>query len=145
MRAVLASFVVALTSVLVGCGGPEPLARGQAPLTTTDVDVAPECQGYMTFVNTASYDTLHLSVPSNVVTNIIAARPMATLAALVAVNQVATTRLNQLYAGAVAQGYLNSSSCIGIYDELAVSADDQARLVGLVNSISDQELHDILP
>lgn len=143
MRGVLATmFVIA---GLAACGSPEELAQVQAPLTATDVDVAPECAGYMTFVNTASYDTLHLYVPSNVALNIIAARPMPALADLIAVDQVGPTRLQALYNASIAQGFIDASTCVGLYDNLLVSADDAAATVSLVNGISDQELHDILP
>ena len=143
MRGVLATMVA--VAGLAACGPPEELAQVQAPLTATDVDVAPECNGYMTFVNTASYETLHVYVPSNVANNIIAARPMGALAALIAVDQVGPTRLQTLYNASVSLGYINASSCVGLYDNLLVSADDAAAIVSLVNGISDQEMHDILP
>lgn len=143
MRGVLATMVV--VAGLAACGTPEEVAQVQASLTATDVDVAPECAGYMTFVNTASYDTLHLYVPSNVALNIISARPMAALADLIAVDQVGPTRLQTLYNASIAQGFLNASTCVGLYDNLLVSADDAAATVSLVNGISDQEMHDILP
>lgn len=141
MRGFLASIVVAVG--LVGCG-PEQLAQSSEPLTTTDVDVAPECQGILTFANVASYNTLDLYLPSDLVSNIIGARPFSTLAGLSAVNQMGAVRLTQLTQGARTEGYI-TASCVGIYDELAVSADDQTALVGLVNTISGEEIHDILP
>ena len=57
-------------SLFAGCGGPEAgrftesLERQEAPLTTTDVDVAPECQGLLTFANVASFATLDEYLPS---------------------------------------------------------------------------------
>jgi hypothetical protein len=132
---------------VAGCGAPEDLQRSKAPLTATDVDVAPECQGVLQFANTASFATLDLYLPSNLVTNMVNQRAIAaftSIADLSAVDQMGAARLTQLHGGALAEGYIGSS-CVGIYDELAVSTDDQAAMVALVNSISDTELHDVLP
>jgi DNA uptake protein ComE-like DNA-binding protein len=140
-------------SLLAGCGGAElessneSLARKQAPLTTTDVDVAPECQGILRFANTASFATLDAYLPSDVVSNLVARRsvsPFVSLADLSSVRLVGQARLEQLAGGARAQGFIGSS-CVGVLDGLAVSTDDAAAIVSLVNSISDSELHDVLP
>ncbi|KFA88418.1 lipoprotein [Archangium violaceum] len=140
-------------SLLTACGGAEleqsnePLAQQQAALTTTDVDVSPECQGILQFANTASYATLDAYLPSDVVSNLVARRaisPFVSLADISSVRLVGPTRLDQLAAGARAKGYL-PSSCIGILDGLALSTDDAAAIVSLVNSIHDSELHDVLP
>ncbi len=140
-------------SLFVGCGGVEssfesPSAEHQqAPLTTTDVDVAPECQGLLGFVNGASFQTLDAYLPSDVATNLVTQRavsPFTTLAQVSAVSGVGPARLKQLEGGARTEGSIGSS-CVGIMDELAVSADDAAAIVSLVNSISDTELHDVLP
>jgi len=154
MRGFLASIAVVVG--LAGCGPQGVLAQGPqddpngafngsvGPLTTTDVDVAPECQGILTFANNASFATLDIYLPSDLVANIIAARPFSTLAGLSGVSQMGAVRLTQTHQGALTEGYI-TSSCVGIFDELAVSTDDQAALVNLVNTISDQEMHDILP
>jgi hypothetical protein len=145
-------------SILAGCGGveseasSEPLEassieRQQAPLTTTDVDVAPECQGIITFVNAASFQTLDAYLPSDVATQLVGQRassPFVTLAQVDAVSGVGPARLEQIEAGARAEGFIGSS-CVGIMDELAVSTDDSAAVVSLVNTVSDTELHDVLP
>ncbi len=142
-------------SLLAGCGGVESAESSespsvesqQAPLTTTDVDVAPECQGILNFVNTASFQTLDLYLPSDLANNLVGARavsPFATLAQVDAVTGVGPARLEQIEGGARAQGFIGPS-CVGIMDELAVSTDDDAAIVSLVNSISDTELHDVLP
>ncbi len=152
MRRRLGSALLAV-GLFVGCGGTESepssesLERQQAPLTETNVDVAPECQGIITFVNVASFQTLDAYLPSDVATNLVnrrATSPFVTLADVASVPLVATTRLEQLEAGARAEGFI-STSCVGIEDELAISTDDAARMVSLVNSISDSELHAILP
>ncbi|MBJ6761572.1 hypothetical protein JGU66_12415 [Myxococcaceae bacterium JPH2] len=149
----LGSAILAV-SMLAGCGGsvaPEPssenTARQEAPLTSTDVDVAPECQGIINFVNTASFQTLDAYLPSDVASNLVARRttaPFATLAEVAAVRLVGPARLEQIEGGARAESFI-TASCVGIVDELAVSADDAAAIVALVNSISSTELHEVLP
>jgi hypothetical protein len=152
MRLRLGSALLAV-GLLVGCGdtGPEPssepLARQQAPLTQTDVDVAPECQGLITFVNVAPFATLDAYLPSDVAHNLVTQRassPFVTLADVAAVRLAGPARLEQLEGGARAEGFIGPS-CAGILDDLAISADDQAELVALVNSVSSTELHDTLP
>ncbi|HZN94114.1 MAG TPA: hypothetical protein VFB81_15480, partial [Myxococcales bacterium] len=75
MRGFLASIAVVVG--LAGCGPQGVLAQGPqddphgafngsiGPLTTTDVDVAPECQGILTFANNASFATLDIYLPSD--------------------------------------------------------------------------------
>ncbi|MDI1437364.1 hypothetical protein [Polyangium sorediatum] len=138
---------------VVGCGGidsqepSELLGTQEAPLTETDVDVAPECQGIIDFLNVASFQTLDQYLPSDVASNLVGYRalsPFATLADVSSVPLVGSARLEQIEGGARSEGYIGAS-CVGIIDELAVSADDAARMVSLVNSVSSTELHDILP
>lgn len=140
-------------SLLAGCGGAEtdpasePLASQQAPLTQTDVDVAPECQGILSFANTASFATLDAYLPSDVATHLVARRdtaPFTSVADLMSVPLVGEARLTQLEHGARALGYIDSS-CVGIMDQLAVSQDDAAAIVSLVNSASPSTLYAILP
>jgi DNA uptake protein ComE-like DNA-binding protein len=140
-------------SLLAGCGGSEvepssqPLVQQQAPLTTTDVDVAPECQGILGFVNTASFQKLDAYLPSDVATNLVNRRAASSFVSLADVSSVALVgpaRLQQLAGGARTEGFIGSS-CVGIMDGLALSTDDAAAIVSLVNTISDSELHDVLP
>ncbi|MFP2924772.1 hypothetical protein ACLESO_06060 [Pyxidicoccus sp. 3LG] len=142
-------------SMFAGCGGGESAPSSdspstqqqQAPLTTTNVDVAPECQGILNFVNNASFQTLDAYLPSDVATNLVARRttsPFVTLAEVSAVSGVGAARLEQIEGGARARSYIGPS-CVGIMDELAISADDDAAIVSLVNTIHDSELHDVLP
>lgn len=140
-------------SLLVGCGptGEAPPASDSpesqsAPLTTTDVDVAPECQGILTFVNTASFATLDAYLPSNAVANLISRRttaPFTTLAQVSAVSLVGEYRLTQIEGGARARGFIGPS-CAGIFDELAVSTDDAAAIVSFVNTASTQAMYAVL-
>ncbi|QRK04351.1 hypothetical protein JQX13_29270 [Archangium violaceum] len=140
-------------SLFAGCGGSElepsspTLAQQQAPLTSTDVDVAPECQGLLGFVNTASFQTLDKYLPSDVANNLVTRRttsPFVSLADVSSVRLVGPTRLEQIEGGARTEGFIGPS-CVGIMDGLAVSTDDAAAIVSLVNTISDSELHDVLP
>jgi DNA uptake protein ComE-like DNA-binding protein len=146
-------------SIFAGCGGleaetsPEPLASPslesqQSPiLTTTDVDVALECEGILVFANTASYATLDRFLPSNVVTNLVnrrATRSFTSLADLSSVPLVGETRLKELEGGARTLDYIDAD-CTGIFDGVALSHDDAAAIVSLVNTIDDSELHDVLP
>ncbi|MCE9669299.1 helix-hairpin-helix domain-containing protein [Myxococcus stipitatus] len=124
-----------------------PLEVAAAPLTSTDVDVAPECLGLLDFVNGVNYATLDYYLPSNVASALIArrtTRPFVSIADLLTVSGMGEARLKQLEGGARAEFYLKPH-CVGIFDALAVSADDEAAIVALVNSISSTELHDILP
>jgi DNA uptake protein ComE-like DNA-binding protein len=150
----LGSAVLAV-SMLVGCGGVESEPSSESPstesqqaaLTSTDVDVAPECQGIITFVNGASFQKLDLYLPSDVVTRLVSQRassPFVTLAQVSAVQGMGPARLEQLEGGARAQSYIGSS-CVGIMDSIAVSTDDSAAIVSLVNTVSSSELHHILP
>jgi DNA uptake protein ComE-like DNA-binding protein len=145
--------VLLTAGLLAGCGGTssesssEALDTQQAPLTATDVDVAPECQGLLTFVNGASFATLDAYLPSDVATNLVNRRttaPFATLAEVAAVPLVGPARLAQIEGGARAESYIDAT-CAGIRDELAVSADDEDAMLELVNSVSSTELHDVLP
>jgi len=143
-------------SLLAGCGEAsseslsEPLGSfegQQAALTQTDVDVAAECQGILTFANTASFATLDAYLPSDLVTHLVnrrAVSPFVSLADISSVRLMGPARLEQLEAGARAGGFVGAS-CVGILDDLALSADDAAEMVALVNSVSSTELHDILP
>jgi hypothetical protein len=140
-------------SLLVGCGATESepssesLARARAPLTETDVDVAPECQGILTFANVASFATLDEYLPSDVASNLVGRRatsPFVSLADVSSVHLVGPARLEQIEGGARAEGFIGAS-CVGVLDDLAVSTDDAAKMVALVNSVSSTELHDILP
>lgn len=139
-------------SLLAGCGtelepSSEPIAQQQAPLTSTDVDVAPECQGILGFANTASFQTLDAYLPSDVATNLVTRRtssPFVSLADVSSVPLVGPARLQQLAGGARTEGLIGPS-CVGIMDGLAISTDDDAAIVALVNTISDSELHDVLP
>jgi DNA uptake protein ComE-like DNA-binding protein len=140
-------------SLLAGCGGTalessSGLLSQQAPLIQTDdVDVAPECTGILTFANTATFQTLDVYLPSNVANNLISRRqvsPFVSLADIASVHLVGPVRLDQLEDGARHEGFVEPH-CVGILDNLALSSSEATALVALVNTVSDSELHDILP
>ncbi|MFT3775328.1 MAG: hypothetical protein QM820_59020 [Minicystis sp.] len=138
---------IAASVVAAGCAEQAEVASASAALTATDVDVAPECQGVITFVNTASFAKLDEYLPSNVAQNLVnrrATSPFVSIADVSSVSLVGDARLTQIYQGARTEAYVGAS-CVGIYDQLAVSSDDEQAMVALVNSISSTELHDILP
>jgi hypothetical protein len=109
-------------------------------------DTAPECAGFLTYANTATYPALDAYLPSNVAQAIIdtrAALPFDSVASVVAVNGVAEVRLQQILSAARADA-LVGASCSGIYDQIAISAGEADAIVALVNTASTDELHDIL-
>ena len=109
-------------------------------------DTAPECAGFLTYVNTASFGALDAYLPSHVAQAIVDARtaaPFGLVASVVAVSGVAETRLQELLSAARTAG-LVGASCSGIYDQIAVSVAEAAAMVGLVNEASAEELHGIL-
>ena len=151
MRRVFAAVSIIVGVVgMVGCAAPgveEPTDSNGAALTSTDVDVAPECQGILDFVNQASFATLDAYLPSNVAQGIVTRRataPFTSIADVSSVSGIADARLTQIHGGAGVEGYV-TASCVGIYDELAVSSDDQQAMVELVNDVSSTQLHSILP
>jgi hypothetical protein len=118
------------------------------PLTHTydEGDTAPECAGFLTYVNTATYAALDAYLPSNVAQAIVDARaaaPFDSVASVVAVNGVAEVRLQQLLSAARAAN-LVGPSCSGINDQIAISVAEADAIVALANSASADELHGIL-
>jgi hypothetical protein len=109
-------------------------------------DTAPECQGFLTYANTATFAQLDAYLPSNVaqeIVNVRATQPFSSVASVVAVNGVAETRLQQLFAAAKSGGYVGAS-CSGIYDQVAVSTAEAAAIVDFVNQASREELRGVL-
>jgi hypothetical protein len=109
-------------------------------------DVAPACTGLLDYASTASFAALDAYLPSNVAQAIVDARaaaPFTSVASVVAVNGVAETRLQQLLSATRSAG-LVGASCSGIDDQIAVSVDEAAAIVALVNQASANELHGIL-
>lgn len=109
-------------------------------------DTAPECQGFLTYANTATYAALDAYLPSNVAQAIVNARavhPFDSVASVVAVNGVAETRLQQILAAARTAGAVGAS-CSGIYDQVAISTGEATAIVDLVNQASKEEVAGVL-
>jgi hypothetical protein len=95
----------------------------------------------------ASFATLDVYLPSDVANNLVTRRATSAFVSLADVSSVplvGASRLAQLEGGARAEGFI-FTHCVGILDGVALSTEDEARVVALVNSISSSELHDVLP
>lgn len=115
-------------------------------LTKGDTDVPAECQGILTYVNSASLATLDAFLPSDVALNIVtrrAQRAFFDLMDLSSVSGVAQSRLSQIAESARAAGQIGPS-CVGVYEELGVSADDRAAIFAYINTVSSGELQQVV-
>lgn len=109
-----------------------------SPLTLNDVDVPPECQGILGYVNSASYAALDAYLPNTVANAIVVRRassPFVSLLDLSSVSGIAQARLAQITAAARAENWIGPS-CAGVYEELGVSTDDVSAILSYVNSAS---------
>lgn len=141
------------SSLVVGCAVEEPgeadeafSAATSAVLTKGDTDVPAECQGILTYVNTASLAALDAVLPSNVASGIVARRatqPFFDLIDLSSVSGIAQARLLQIVTAARAGGYL-APGCAGVYEELAVSVDDQNAILAYINTVTPGELQQVV-
>jgi hypothetical protein len=126
--------------------GDDDIAAARAALTTTDIDVAPECEGILTYANVASFGALDAFLPSNIAQNIVSARsvsPFATLKSLSDVSGVGPYHLKLIENNARSDDFIDAE-CAGIYEEIALSHDDAAALVNYVNTVSEAELDGVL-
>jgi hypothetical protein len=117
-----------------------------ALLTTGDTDVPAECQGIISYVNTASLATLDAFLPSNVASGIVARRTTRAFFDLIdlsSVSGVAQARLSQIAEAARAAGQIGPA-CVGVYEELGVSADDQTAILAYINSVTEGELQQVV-
>ncbi|MBC7973459.1 MAG: hypothetical protein H7138_00635 [Myxococcales bacterium] len=115
-------------------------------LTTGDSDLAADCAGVLGFVNSASLATLDAALPSNVAQAIVARRgsaPFVSIADLSSVSGISEGRLRQIGEAARANGYIGAT-CAGVYEELAVSADDRAAMLTFVNTAATESVIDAL-
>ncbi|RKI39379.1 hypothetical protein D7Y27_22085 [Corallococcus sp. AB004] len=109
-------------------------------------DTAPECQGFLDYVNTATFSQLDAYLPSNVAQAIVstrAAQPFGSVASVVAVNGVAEVRLQQLFTAARTGGFVGAT-CSGIYDEVALSTAEASTLIDFVNEANREEIRGTL-
>jgi DNA uptake protein ComE-like DNA-binding protein len=115
-----------------------PTSTTSSTLTTDDVDYAEECTGILTYAENASFDELHSYLPINVVNALIARRaqgPFHSIAEISAVPGIAQARLALIGQHANQLDYTDVG-CLGVFEELAVSYDDAAAIVGYANTAS---------
>jgi hypothetical protein len=115
-------------------------------LTADDVDYAEECTGILTYAENASSNELHSYLPINVVNALITRRaqgPFHRIAEISAVPGIAQARLAQIGQRANQLDYTDVG-CLGVYEELAVSYDDAAAIVGYVNAASEAALASVV-
>lgn len=137
------------TLALTACAA-EPAALetsmvSSAIQTIHDVDIAVECEGILTYVHWASYAELDAYLPVNVVDGIVARRavsPFVSLEDLSSVSGIAQGRLEQIAGRARAIDFIDQD-CAGVYEELAVSYDDRARILQFVNTATHDQLWDV--
>jgi len=139
--------LVACLAAASGCA--ESMTTGEIEsnvFTTGDIDLAADCAGVLDFVNQASLATLDAALPSNVAAGIVARRasaPFVSIADLSSVSGIAEARLRQIGEAARSNGYIGAS-CAGVYQELAVSADDRAAMLTFINTAATEAVIDSL-
>lgn len=140
-------FVAACLTAAAGCAA-EPIT-GEAAReisTTGDTDLAVDCTGVLTFANTGSYAALDAALPSNVAQAIVNRRnttPFVSIADLSSVSGVSTARLFTIGEAARSNGFI-TATCAGVYEELAVSADDRTAMLSFVNTAATEAVIDSL-
>ena len=125
----------------LGCATPTSELEHEI-LTTGDTDVAAECAGILEYANQASFATLDAFLPVDVASAIVARRtlsPFVSIADLSSVTGVAQARLELIEDHARGDDFIDED-CAGVYEELAVSADDRGAILTFVNTASTARL-----
>jgi DNA uptake protein ComE-like DNA-binding protein len=139
--------LTALLAPLVACAvEPTTGTDTSALVTVDDTDLATECAGILTYVNGATATELDAYLPSNVVANLVARRavtPFVDLADLSSVSGIAQARLWAI-AERARLGSFIGASCAGVYEELAVSADDATAILAYANTASTDALLEVV-
>ncbi|MEZ4398924.1 MAG: hypothetical protein R3B06_02840 [Kofleriaceae bacterium] len=115
-------------------------------LTTSDTDLAVECTGIVTYTNWASFAELDSYLPASTASAIVARRavtPFVDIADISSVAGIAQARLAQITGRAYTYDFIDAD-CAGVYEELAVSHDDAAAILGYVNATPVAVLEDVL-
>jgi hypothetical protein len=139
--------IVSTLCLAAGCAPEATTASAGAALTTTDVDVAPECEGILTYVNTIPESYLAAYLPDTLAASIVARRaqtPFTSLMDLSSLNGVAQGRLAQIAGAARTLDYIDED-CAGVWEELAVSYEDKVAILWFTNHATEQQLLDALP
>ncbi|MBP8805289.1 MAG: hypothetical protein KBG48_13060 [Kofleriaceae bacterium] len=138
--------ITALLAPLVACAVEPTTGTAESAVTVDDTDLAPECAGILTYANAASATELDDFLPSNVVANLVARRaqaPFVDIADLSSVSGIAQARLSAIAERARTASYIDAT-CAGVYEELAVSADDAAAILGYANTASEAALLEVV-
>lgn len=144
---------------LAWCGAVATLALGACAIdpveetsvatsaaTIHDTDLAPECAGILTHVNTATLAQLDAYLPSDVAAALVARRAVrlfSDLADISSVPGIAEARLAQIGERARYLGFIGPS-CAGVYEALAVSADDRTLILAYANTATEAALWDVV-
>lgn len=114
--------------------------------TTGDTDLAAECGGVLDFVNQASFTRLDEYLPSNVAQGLVnrrAVAPFTSIADISSVSGIADLRLRQIFQGARIEHYVDDG-CAGVFQELAISVDDQSAILTFLNTATTEQIIDAL-
>jgi DNA uptake protein ComE-like DNA-binding protein len=133
--------------VLGGCAvEPAEISTLASAATVNDTDLAPECAGIISYVNTASLTELDSFLPSDVANALVqrrGAHAFTDIADISSVSGVAQARLSLIVAHARAGAFIGPS-CAGVYEELSVSADDATAILAFANTATEAELWDVV-
>jgi len=146
-RTLLSIGTVSAVALALSAGCASDLASAEEALTRDDVDVAPECAGILDHVNHESFEVLDAYLPRDVVTRVVARRaevPFVSLADILTVPGIGPARLDHIAAGARRAGRIDAS-CVGVFDQLAVSVEDQAAILSFVNGANEIALRAAVP
>jgi len=138
----------ALSALVIGGCVAEPAATStlDSAATIEDTDLAPECAGIISYVNTASLAELDSYLPSDVAGALVqrrATRAFVDLADISSVSGIAQARLAQIAARARTLAFIGPS-CAGVYEEIAVSADDATAILAYANTATEAALWDVV-
>jgi DNA uptake protein ComE-like DNA-binding protein len=140
--------VGAISALVLGGCAAEPAATSTlaSAATVDDTDLAPECAGIISYVNTASSVELDSYLPSDVANALVqrrTTRAFVDMADISSVSGVAQARLALIAARARTLSFIGAS-CAGVYEEIAVSADDATAILAYANTATEAELWDVV-
>lgn len=140
--------VGAISALVLGACATEPaeVSTLSAAATVNDTDLAPECAGIISYVNTATLTELDSFLPSDVANALVqrrASQAFTDLEDISSVSGIAQARLSLIAAHARTNAFIGPS-CAGVYEELAVSADDATAILAYANTATEAELWDVV-
>jgi DNA uptake protein ComE-like DNA-binding protein len=143
----LSKLFAVLALGVAGCAteAAETTATLESAVTTHDVDVAPECEGIIGYVNWAPLQELDAYLPytvANAITQRRATQPFVDLADVSSISGIAQARLEQITNRAYNLDFIDAE-CAGVYEELAVSHDDRIAILAYVNTAPEAELAEV--